>query len=271
MTVSIVITCYNEDIEAINQTLDACLNQTHQVQSIVMVDDCSRDLIILEQKYLDKVHLIRNEVNQGISASRNRGIKNCDTDYIVCLNIEVLLAKDWVFNLVNYASKLPQCAVVYTKILPLHSTLLSSYRMRFQERQFATETGKSDWAPGNAVLFRTTVLNTVNGYNEDLKLIQEDSEICERIAALGLEIHFYTDSVCYSIQKDSVELLAKKQLVRNGLHYHNKVTTTILLKSLTNTLLNRLSRNGLKFRWHFLPLDILTYFKSIQMGMKWTK
>jgi len=55
---------------------------------LIVVDDCSDDpdtiKVLNEISYT--VHLIRLDKNRGVSAARNKGIRNADSEYICCLD-----------------------------------------------------------------------------------------------------------------------------------------------------------------------------------------
>ncbi len=84
---TVVITSYNKG-RWLKQAINSVLGQTlHDVQLIV-VDDRSDDpetIKVLNQISKD-VHVIRLDKNRGVSAARNEGIRNADSEYICCLD-----------------------------------------------------------------------------------------------------------------------------------------------------------------------------------------
>lgn len=272
MSIGIIIPCYNEEKGALESTIRACNTQSILPEKIVLIDDCSSMPVELSKEVMN-INIIefRNDINLGISASRNKGIALLDTKYIACINVDVLPQNNWLEVCQAYMDENSVCGACYTKIIPNPNNLVSKYRMRFQEKQFKNYTGLSDWAPGHAVFFRKEVLDKVKGYNEQLRLIYEDSEICERIKTEGYEIHFIASTYCESIQKDTLQLIAKKQIIRNGFLLNDKIELGPLIISLINTLKNRLWRNFLKLRWQFLPLDFITFFLSIRIAIAHSK
>ena len=55
---------------------------------LIVVDDCSDDpdTIKVLDEISNDVHVIRLDKNRGLSATRNEGIKNTDSEYICCLD-----------------------------------------------------------------------------------------------------------------------------------------------------------------------------------------
>ena len=86
MKVSIIVPVYNSE-NYIKDCLDSLINQTLKELEIIVIDDASADhsLNIIEEyvmKYPDKIKVIQNEKNIGQSATRNKGIKIANGEYI---------------------------------------------------------------------------------------------------------------------------------------------------------------------------------------------
>lgn len=83
---SIVIPLYNKEQSIFNTVLSA-LNQSYQNFEIVIINDGSSDASVdIVNKIEDKrIHLIHQE-NQGVSAARNRGIKEANYEWIAFLD-----------------------------------------------------------------------------------------------------------------------------------------------------------------------------------------
>ena len=83
--ISVIIPCYNVE-RYISRCLDSVCGQTLKDIEIICVDDCSTDntlKIIQEYKKKDKrIILIKHIKNQGVSISRNDGIKKATGEYI---------------------------------------------------------------------------------------------------------------------------------------------------------------------------------------------
>jgi len=77
--VSIVIPCYNAE-KFIDKTIRSVLNQSYKSIEIIIIDDCSKDRTyeILEgfNKKYSFIKIFRNNINRGVSYSRNIGLQN---------------------------------------------------------------------------------------------------------------------------------------------------------------------------------------------------
>jgi glycosyltransferase involved in cell wall biosynthesis len=93
--VSILIATYNSE-DFVKETLDSVLNQTYKNTEIVLCDDASSDgtVNILKeyQKKNERIKIIQNDRNLGISLNMNNGIRQCSGKYIAILD-----ADDWAY------------------------------------------------------------------------------------------------------------------------------------------------------------------------------
>ena len=85
-TIGVIVPNYNSGIY-IKKCLDSLLEQEYKVNEIIVVDDCSTDeskkIVKENTKKNDKIILLENEKNMGVSYSRNRGIENAKSEYIM--------------------------------------------------------------------------------------------------------------------------------------------------------------------------------------------
>ena len=83
--ISIIIPVYNCE-QSIDRCLASVLSQTYSDIEIIIIDDCSTDnsykKCLSYQRSDNRVKVYRNDINQGVSYSRNRGIDKATGDYI---------------------------------------------------------------------------------------------------------------------------------------------------------------------------------------------
>jgi glycosyltransferase involved in cell wall biosynthesis len=84
--VSVIIPVYNR-LELLPRTLKSVLNQTHKNLEIVVVDDGSVDEVkrMLDGFDDDRIHYIRHDLNKGVAAAWNTGIKSARGKYLTFL------------------------------------------------------------------------------------------------------------------------------------------------------------------------------------------
>lgn len=82
--ISIIVAVYNTE-KYLKKCLNSLLNQTYQNLEIIVVEDCSTDNskeVLKKYSHNDKVKLIYNKKNSGLSYSRNVGLENATGSYI---------------------------------------------------------------------------------------------------------------------------------------------------------------------------------------------
>lgn len=85
MEVAIVMPMYNASSSVV-RAINSVINQTHIRWKLYVIDDCSTDdsYDIVNKNFRDeRIILLMNESNQGVSSTRNRGIEHSKED-IVC-------------------------------------------------------------------------------------------------------------------------------------------------------------------------------------------
>jgi mycofactocin glycosyltransferase len=271
--VDIVIPVYGERSEALDATLIACVNQSYPVSRVFVVDDGSPEPVSLPEWALSspQICLLRLPDNRGISAARNAAIALSKTKLLACINTEVLPNPDWLETCTSYLGRHPEVGSCYTRTLPKESTsILTRWRMRFQEPLHVEVSGPAVFAHGHAVLFRRQSIDAVGGYDVRYRRHSEDSDICERMRSMGWTTHYIATSRCVSIQHDSIQSLAAKQLRDSGWESPNESSLAHLYTSLTYWTAVRAGRNLLRFRWYFIPIDIAIWSYALWLATRRT-
>jgi glycosyltransferase involved in cell wall biosynthesis len=112
--VSVVIPYYNT-AEVVAETLDSVLAQTYTDYEIILVNDGSPDTARLERvlaPYGDKLKYIRTE-NRGVSAARNRGIREARGELIAFVDSDDLWMPDYLSYQVGQLDADPSADIVY--------------------------------------------------------------------------------------------------------------------------------------------------------------
>lgn len=165
--VSVVLCCYN-DGEVIKSAVRSVLNQSGEIAyELLIVDDGSDEVTAgVVDSFADhpRVRIVRNETNQGLVASANRGLDAADGEYVVRLDADDALApsalrklltaardneaglvhadryevdKDW--GTVSYVSTAPP--LMYFRLLPL--VPCSGEILHLPSMAIATSSGRS--------------------------------------------------------------------------------------------------------------------------------
>ena len=109
--ISVVIPLYNKEAH-IENTIKSVLNQSFQKFEIIIVDDGSTDnSISVVRKFSDsRIHLVQ-QTNAGVSAARNRGIKEAKYNLIAFLDADDEWMPEYLETQYNLSIKYPECSV----------------------------------------------------------------------------------------------------------------------------------------------------------------
>jgi len=219
--ISIVILTHNS-IEFIKACLDSVFAQDDQGFEVIVVDNGSKDATVdLIKKNYTRVVLIENKENLGSCRARNQGIEISKGEWILTLDCDIILAKDFISQLIIKTETLPSdIGLIQSKILKvdrktIYSTgiFLSSIR-----RFYDIGKGKSDNGQFNAskyifgvcsaaALYRRQMFEEVKedaGYfDERFFFLVEDVDLSWRAQRKGWRAIFYPNAICYHFGNSS--------------------------------------------------------------------
>ena len=113
--VSIIMPTYNRE-DYIENAINSVLNQSYKNFELIIIDDCSDDntVRIVEEFDDERIILLRNSENKGVSKSRNIGLNESKGKYIVYLDSDNDWEKDYLKATVGAYSKLPDADALYS-------------------------------------------------------------------------------------------------------------------------------------------------------------
>ena len=113
--VTLIIPVYNSE-KYLPKCIDSILNQTYDNYEIMLVNDGSTDKsqqVINEykEKWPDKIISIEQE-NKGVAITRNESIKRAKSDYIMFIDNDDFIDKDYIETYMNYVKQGDYDAVI---------------------------------------------------------------------------------------------------------------------------------------------------------------
>jgi glycosyltransferase involved in cell wall biosynthesis len=180
---SVVIPLYNKEL-SISNTIQSVLNQTFQEFEIVIVNDGSTDNSVKEvEKFDDKrIRLIHQE-NKGVSAARNRGIKEAKYEWIAFLDGDDLWMENHLEEMTRLVYKYPQSKFLITSFE--RSDKVSKTPLKeisdYIERDYFSRMLKDHIVATGAIVIHEDVVQTVGVFDEKLA-VGEDLDYWARIA-----------------------------------------------------------------------------------------
>ncbi len=184
--VSVIMSVYN-GAEYLREAIDSILNQTFSDFEFLIVDDCSNDNSpqILEEyvKKDNRVRIITNEFNLGLTKNLNTAIRQAKGEYIARFDCDDVSLPERFVEQVNYLNEHPRCGVVsmWADIIDGSGkhTRTIKYPTNDNDLRKALISYNPFFHPG--IMLRREVFDTVGFYDESWRFAQ-DYELYFRIA-----------------------------------------------------------------------------------------
>jgi GT2 family glycosyltransferase len=247
--VSIIIVSYNGGDFLLN-CLNSVLKTDYPNYEIIVVDNGSTDgsIEIIKQKF-KKIKIIENGKNLGFSIGNNIGIRSSCGDYIVLLNQDTIVTKNWLKELVKEAKRHgegfynPKILLIDNpKLLDsagnnLHITGIAMPRGLYEaDRGQYNKFEEIAYANGTCVLLPKTTLQIVGLLDPVYFAYGEDVDWSWRGRMLGIKSYYVPSATIYHKHSLNWGRLSKRKLYfveRNRLltNLKNYSKRTLLLLS----------------------------------------
>ena len=193
--ISVVIPTYNRKECLLN--LLGCLGNQSVTAEVIVVDDCSTDdTAAAVAASFPQVTLLRNEVNRGPAASRNRGILHARGEFIVGFDSDVTIVDAQLLEKVarKFAAS-PDIAGLAFRLFKSDGTTEDSARWwhPLPIVSYATQPFLTDYFSGTGYAFRKQSMEAAGLFPEILYMHYEEVELAFRILDNGESILYCPD------------------------------------------------------------------------------
>ncbi|CAA6819070.1 MAG: Unknown protein [uncultured Sulfurovum sp.] len=138
---SVVIPLYNKEEDIIN-TLTSVLNQSYEVDEVIVVDDGSTDSAVrlINEEFKDMINVV-SQKNMGVSSARNRGILEARNEYICLLDGDDLWEQGFLEEIVKLIEVFPHATFYSTAHTYMNEdgNLLEGKVSKHEDRRSLTE------------------------------------------------------------------------------------------------------------------------------------
>ena len=222
--VSIVIPSYNNK-NLLSQCVQSLITTDwHLVKDLIIVDNNSNKetKTYLKKINKEKIKIIYNSENIGFARANNQGIKIASGEYLVLLNNDTLVTKNWLIELINVAERDQQIGIVGSllfypddkhiqhagirvavnnlgDIYPHHIHRLEYFhdvRDRIKTEPFQVVTAA-------CMLIKQTVVKKIGLLDEEFINCYEDVDLCFRAKHQGFEVYLAHKSKVYHYESMS--------------------------------------------------------------------
>ncbi|HEB01509.1 MAG TPA: glycosyltransferase family 2 protein [Candidatus Portnoybacteria bacterium] len=215
--VSINILTYNGQ-DLIKPCLKSVLEQTYPNLEILIIDNASSDGSVgyLKKNY-PQLRLIENKKNLGFSVGHNMAIKKSRGEFILCLNQDVVLDRDFIKKALAVFKEDKKIGAVQGKLLRSQTGIIDTTGLIiFRNRRIISRgQGKEDrgqyekkeeifGVDGAAPIYRRSALEDIKinseYFDEDFFLYKEDVDLAWRMRLAGWKSVYQPEAVGYHLR-----------------------------------------------------------------------
>lgn len=226
--ISVVIPLYNKE-KQIAKTLQTVLNQTYQNFEIVIVNDGSTDRSVDEvKKFLNSRIRLINQKNGGVSAARNRGIKEAKGEYLAFLDADDIWQNNYLQTQIDLICKYPFCGVWATDYLYRRpsgkevNTIINNLKFEGEDglvdNYFSVASTSSPPLWTSAIVLRKSIIQQIGGFPVGLPLGEDlltwaKMALCSQIAYSKKALAVYCIRDTHSFDQRPMKRISKEDPV----------------------------------------------------------
>lgn len=210
--ISVVIINYNGK-KWLKKCLNSLTKQTYKNFEIIFVDNASKDKSVsYVRANFPKIKIIINKKNYGFAKGNNIGVKKAKGEYIVLLNNDTYVEKDYLENFIKAFDEIPHLAVAQSKIVLMdnpkridacgsfwtNSTFLYHYgfgkdaALAKYNNAYPIFTVK-----GASMIIKKSIIDTIGLFDDDFWCYYEETDFCHRAWIAGYECWYYPGALAY--------------------------------------------------------------------------
>lgn len=252
--ITIIVPIYNNQ-KSIERCLESIVNQTYSNLEIILINDGSTDnSLAICDKYSqmdDRIIIINNKFNMGVSYSRNMGLKRASGKYVGFVDVDDYIEKNMYeimyYNCIKFGAECCQCGVYLDNNL-YRSSCTDNFHMLDNEDILFNMI--CNWYISTVVwdkLFTRELLNNIFfdeeiHKHEDAKFVTAFFENCNNAVFIKDVLYHYNDDCGHSLYNhkelnENLELIKINQEIENRVNnilpdykavfYNNKYYTDI--------------------------------------------
>lgn len=214
-------------------------DQTFKDFSILVIDNHSTDQTVsLIKENFPQIKIIINKTNVGFAKAHNQAISWTASKYILCLNQDLILDKNFLKYALDFLEKNQEAAAVTGKILKwdfqkneptkiIDSTglkILKNHQV-LDRGQGEIDTGQADeineifGVSGTCPIYRRAVLEKIKYhleyFDENFFSYKEDIDLAFRLRLAGYKSFYLPQAIVYHQRSTGIAKTKNKEIIRN--------------------------------------------------------
>ena len=180
----------------IKEAIDSIINQDfpHELMEVIFVDDGSEDnTLSIIKEYVSRIDIPAKVFHtswKGLGHARNIVAANAEGDFILWVDGDMVLSRDFMRKLVEFMEQHPEMGVAKGEqaLEPggnLLATLETYSRAAGRMVDYQSEKARSKALGTGGSIYRIEVLTQVGGFDENLRGYNEDWDIEIRVRSAG--------------------------------------------------------------------------------------
>jgi glycosyltransferase involved in cell wall biosynthesis len=258
--------CVKNNEATIKEAVESIVNQDfpHELMEVIVVDGCSKDqtLSIIKEAFSKtdiKVRVFSE--NKGLGFARQIVVDNALGKYILWVDGDIILSKNYVKQHVDFMEQHPDVAIAVgsfgflpdenlVAFLENISYVVASFRHR------GKSTSKLLGTEGS--ILRIEAVRMVGGFDPNIKGAREDTELAYRIKSAGWKFHKTNAILCERQRRTWSDLWKQYFWYGYGLHFvqhKNKGRNIFIDDSKDKTIIGR-ARTCMRISFHAYKLTL---------------
>jgi hypothetical protein len=187
--------------------------QTNQLFDIFIADNStSNESVRTIKKLAPRAMIVCNKENLGWAGGNNSIIKThlAEYDYFVILNMDTVLEKDWLAELISAVER-SKYQIVQSKVLIHDNGNINSLGNRINylgygycnafglpgDTKYDTEKWPIDYASGASMIVKREVFEKIGFFREEFFMYHDDLEFSWRARLAGYKVGLAEESICH--------------------------------------------------------------------------
>ena len=189
--ISIIVLNWNGK-RFLKECFDSLSVQTASNFEMIMVDNSSKDgSVDFARNNYPKVSILELKDNLGYTGANNAATGLARGDYLLFLNNDAKLDRDYIKELTSYIGGNPWAKIIATKEYSYDGKNFVSQSDGFDFLGYGCSyrPGKTCIAPGCAFVIEKKLFSELGGFDEKMFIFHEELDLCWRAYLVGEEVH----------------------------------------------------------------------------------